>query len=181
MLPPGHVAAGFLVASTITHFFGVNLTKEQVNILLAVGAFSGFAPDLDMFYAFYKIGRFIQPVEKVNHRLFITHTPIFWLVLGSVLMLWMGGDFGIATGLVVSFGGLSHLFFDSIQYGVMWLWPFNRTQYALLPVSSSPTAKDGTFMSFWLFFLRAYTKVLRPTFFVELFLLAVSVVVFVLR
>ena len=56
MLPPGHIAAGYLAATVYESIFHPAITINQSKNLLWIGALSGFVPDIDMFFAFLKVG-----------------------------------------------------------------------------------------------------------------------------
>jgi hypothetical protein len=49
MLPPGHIAAGYLTALAAIKIFKPDFDQQQINQLLVLGMFWGFAPDLDVF------------------------------------------------------------------------------------------------------------------------------------
>ncbi len=122
MLPPGHIAAGYLTAKILTSSLHYNLTATQVNEISLIGAIIAFIPDLDFFFAFAKIKRLRIDSEAVNHRKLFTHTPIFWLVIGLIIFFVASTDFGKVIGLVVWLSAWSHLILDS-EWGIMWLWP----------------------------------------------------------
>lgn len=180
MLPPGHAAAGILVAAVINKYFGLNLTPHEQKIMLGVGALFAFIPDLDMFYAFFRVGRFIQPVKKINHRKFITHTPLFWIMVGISVFYFNQNPFGFILALTIAFSAISHLFFDSLEYGVMWLWPFSKNQYAMFNSKLTHDYKENSFLDFWFGFLKVYATKMKPTFYTELVLLLL-VVLFLFR
>jgi hypothetical protein len=66
-----------------------------------------------------------------NHHTLLTHTPLFYLIAASVLAYWAAWQ-TVVIFLVVTLG---HLTLDSwaTDDGIMWLYPFRRKQYALLP------------------------------------------------
>lgn len=178
MLPPGHIAAGYLTAKIITSIYGSDLTQEQQHIIHAIGAFTGFAPDLDMFYAFSRVGRFIQPMHKVNHRKFFTHTPLFWIIIGLIVKLFIPGTFGTVVALVTTLGAFSHLLFDSILYGIMWLYPFSKNNYSLLGKGSHGSYSEHSFLGFWFGFLGDYVQRMKPIFYTEILLLITATFLF---
>src|ERR1700729_1980799 len=83
MLPPGHIAAGYLTAKVLLHNSHQPFSLNQQKQLLWWGMFFGFAPDLDYFYVLYRQRAFtVKDGGQVNHRKFLTHAPILWLIAG---------------------------------------------------------------------------------------------------
>ena len=86
MLPPGHIAAGFLTAEVLLKFVHPNLTPAEYNQLIWWGMFFSFAPDLDSFVSFAREKAFIiLDPEKNNHRKYLSHAPILWAVAGLLI------------------------------------------------------------------------------------------------
>lgn len=71
-----HPIAGFAVTSITKSFFG-KLNKKQENIVWIVGITSAILPDFDLAFAVL--------TGQSHHHHFITHTPIFYLVIGLIL------------------------------------------------------------------------------------------------
>lgn len=180
MLPPGHAAAGFLLAHAAIQLSGVQYSQTYTNDLLLLGAFSGFAPDLDMFWAFAKAKGFSFGKKDVNHRGSVLHTPLFWIGLGLFVGLAAPGTFGILAGFIIAIGALSHLFLDSFKMGIRWLWPFSNKYYAFLYAGEHEHYQSKTpgFFNFWIGFLKTYAteKAYRPTFILEIIILASAVI-----
>src|SRR3989338_3782405 len=119
MLPPGHIAAGFL-ATKIASGFVPELNQPQY---LALGAFFGFIPDLDFFLAFFKLKKFISS-EKLNHRRFATHAPLLYLLL-FILSYYLIFPQHPLTALAFILGTWSHFLIDTFAAeGIGWLYPF---------------------------------------------------------
>ncbi len=125
MLPPGHIAAGYLTAKVLTSSLQYNLTASQINELSLIGAIVGFLPDLDFFFAFAKLKAFRIDNQVVNHRKLFPHAPILWLIAGLIIFFLTSSDFGKALGLVVWLSSWSHFILDS-EWGIMWLWPATK-------------------------------------------------------
>lgn len=171
MLPPGHVAGGYLTTRLILNVFALNISLADTQMLLWVGVVSAFAPDLDMFYAFYKQRSFIHPSQKVNHRAYITHTPLFWLSISGMIWFLFGNGL---LALVVFLGGVSHLVLDSLQHGVMWLWPYSKQYYALRDSGIVLNNTETEFFSFWILAVKQYSSRLKFTFFSEIVIIAIA-------
>lgn len=131
MLPPGHIAAGYLVAKAVMTIAQPDLTHDQIKILLLAGGFFGFAPDLDMFYVFWKERGLKQTGAGVSHRAFFSHTPIVWLVVALLVALLGHTLFWYFTALLIWLGSWSHFMLDSTVMGIRWLYPFSKKFYAL--------------------------------------------------
>lgn len=171
MLPPGHIAAGFLVAKGVINYLEPSLNTEQINNLLILGAFFGFMPDLDMFWSFFKMGKFIQPPSKINHRSFFTHLPLFWLITGLLIYIFGSNDYWKTFGIILWLSTWSHFFLDSIQYGIRWLWPISKKYYAFADKNITYKSSHSTFFRFWFEFLKFYIFKLTPTFVLEVVIL----------
>ena len=68
MLPPGHIAAGYLATKLFLGVVKPELNTTQTDQLLMWGMFFAFAPDLDMFYAFWKVKGLKHTGKTFNHR-----------------------------------------------------------------------------------------------------------------
>lgn len=174
MLPPGHVAAGFMTAAAAVKIFHPHLSPEQINQLYWWGMFWGFAPDLDVFYAFFKIKAF-----KINpeHREYATHRPLVWLVAGLLLYFLSSSSFWRLNSVLMVAGSFSHFILDSIEYGIPWLWPFSSKLYALIRPGQKPAKIEAdNFFSYWWSFVKTY--ITCPTFYCELIIIFVSALVY---
>jgi len=176
MLPPGHIAGGYLAATALLKLTHSHFTLEQIHSLLALGAFFGFAPDLDYFYAFAKIGRFTNPNHKVNHRHFFTHAPLVWLAVGLSIYFIAADPFIKYIGLVVWLGSWSHFVLDSIEFGVQWLWPFTPRLFGLKDVGQAEKIPDKEFMGFWTKFVKYYFT--RVSFYLEIIVIIIGILTF---
>ena len=110
------------------------LTPHQYTILLVAGVLSGDLPDIDVIWYFLR-NKTVGPEHLGNHRHYVTHAPIIWLVLGIIvasISFLLGSLFWTTIGLMLWLGPWTHFLCDSIEYGVMWLWPISTKRYALL-------------------------------------------------
>jgi hypothetical protein len=177
MLPPGHVAAGYLTAVVAVKIFHPNFDQHQINSLLFWGMFWGFCPDLDVFYSFYKIRGFTSDSKKADHRKFISHAPLLWLFVGIVLYFLMSNPFWKFNIILMVAGTWSHLLLDSIEYGIPWLWPFSHKLYALInPGQQTFTALEKSFFKHWISFVKFY--ITRPTFYLEIIVIMTALIIF---
>ncbi len=128
MLPPGHIAGGYLTAEFLLRTFHFNISNHQRHLLEFVGIFFGFAPDLDFFLAFYKARQLKIDHRKANHRKYFTHAPVLWMIAGIIIYLSAATDFYRALGLIVWLSSWSHFILDS-EWGIMWAWPFSKRLY----------------------------------------------------
>lgn len=176
MLPPGHTAAGFLVATAVTHFLFPNLAPHQTNTLLALGAFCGFAPDLDMFYSFWKNRGLTIHDPKTYHRGYLPHAPLFWLVLAILIFLVRHDNFGTALALTVWLGSWSHFVLDSFNIGIRWFWPASNNYFSFCYPEEKAFPETKNPFAFWWWFVKAYATepTYRPTFVLELIILCTA-------
>ena len=179
MVLPGHLAGGYLGAVAllaITHA-GVasGLSHEQINVLLVLGTLAGELPDLDLLRLHYEETHGGRKVE--SHRNYFTHAPSFWLLV-SLVVVGCGYIFSSAFteligGLILT-GSWSHLIFDSIEDGVMWLWPFNTKRFDI--VNKTYQGVDGgphSMRYYWNFIIREYSKLW--TCYAEIFVMVVAI------
>lgn len=179
MLPPGHVAAGYLTAQAFITIVKPDLNQTQLNQLLMWGALFGFIPDLDVLYSFIREKALTVRHSENNHRKYYSHTPVLWLLAGVVVYFVAPGSYGKMLGLLLWLASWSHFLLDSIQYGIMWLWPFSNRIYALkdreVEVKGSFTAPG--FWGYWLTFMKFYTR--QISFYIEIFIILIALIVIV--
>ena len=175
MLPPGHIAAGFLTAKVLLHFTHPQLTHAEQTNLLWWGMFFSFAPDLDNFVAFAKVkGWWYKPgTDNSIHRKFYSHIPILWLTAGLLIYFFASNVFVKEIGLLVWLGSWSHFILDSIDYGVMWLWPLNNEVWAIRNRGVKIQVPGNGFFQYWRNMVMLYTR--SWTFYTELAILIVTI------
>lgn len=176
MLPPGHIAGGFLAAEALIKIAKPNLPLAQLHQLLYWGMFFGFAPDLDMFWEFLQEKAFIiKDLKNHNHRKLLSHAPLLWLIAGLLIYFFATNEYIKCVGLLVWLGSWSHFILDSIEYGIMWLWPFSKKIYAFKdPELVLPNTETG-FFKYWWTSVKLYTKFI--SFYLEIVVL-ISVLFF---
>lgn len=125
MFSTGHFLSG-LLAFGIAKFIGLDVTLLQ-GFFLAVS--TTLIPDLD--YAIY----------WHKHRQSPFHTPLFGLVVLLVYFLSASTvKFAILSPFffIMAMGIFIHILLDSIDYGIMWLYPFDKKLYGLKLLKSGP-------------------------------------------
>lgn len=178
MLPPGHIAAGYLTAYAVTKFAGINLTQDQYTSLLVLGSFAGFAPDLDFFYAFYKVKALTIQNNQINHRYFISHAPLLWFIPALTVFVLTQSDFVKCAVVIFYLGSLSHFLLDSISgEGIMWLWPIRKKNYSLFSNQKINPVSEPNFVKFWFKFLAQYPKKLTTTFIAEILVITTALTI----
>lgn len=98
---------------------------------------------------------------STHHHDYVTHKPIVW---AGILALGLGFRKALLMG--IGLGGLFHLVLDSIAGKVTWGWPFFDAETTLVVVEATHDHWVKSFLSHW-------------TFKVELFVVAVAIIVFV--
>lgn len=180
MLPPGHFAAGFLIAKGMITLLAPNIPEHQEQLLLLWGGFFGFAPDLDMFWAFYRNKGFIfHDAKKVYHRDYLPHAPFLWLCVSVCIFLISSDPFWKFFALILGAGSWSHFLLDSFKVGIRWLWPFSDIYYAFFLPGDKKFHTTKGFFNYWLEFLRRYTTNpdYRITFVLEVIIILVAITV----
>ena len=133
MVLPGHLAGGYLAARGLLAVFHPALPPIEIDSLLIIGTLAGELPDINLIrlYFNYKLER---PNRVNNHRVYVTHAPLFWLVISLLIVAggYLAGSlFTEWIGWLVLAGSWSHLLLDSIEDGVMWLWPYSKKCFAM--------------------------------------------------
>ncbi len=176
MLPPGHIAAGYLTAQALLHFTHPNLTLDQQNQLLLWGMLFGFLPDIDTFIAFAKEKAWFVKNQNYNHRKFITHAPVIWLVLGLIIFLIAPDTYWKTVGLLVWLGSWSHFLLDTLSYGIMWFWPFSNRIYALTNREKDFKIEQNSAFKFWWTFVKKYSQTL--SFYLEILIIISAILIY---
>jgi len=145
MLPPGHIAGGFLAAKLAS----VWIPELSGVKYLCLASLFGFIPDLDFFYAFAKSHK-LTIDEGINHRRFVTHAPLVYLVV-FILWFWL---FPTNRLIAITFilGTWSHFILDSVQGdGIPWLYPFRNKLYSLFRIYEFDYSEPKFFKHWWSF------------------------------
>jgi membrane-bound metal-dependent hydrolase YbcI (DUF457 family) len=181
MLPTGHIVAGYLTAFGLIKVIRPEFSQAEINQLYMWGMFWGFAPDLDVFYYFLKNKNFLvsgQEALKGSHRKYYSHAPILWLIAGLSVYFLAGSVYVKMVGLLIWLGSWSHFLLDSIDYGIMWLWPFSSKVYALRNREVKFVIQERNFFKHSFKFLQAYSKFWTFYFEILIILLGILVLVF---
>lgn len=178
MIMPGHLAAGYLAAVAVIKIFKPELDQGQINTLLVWGTFFGMIPDLDSFWVFLKNKEMTFRDEKTEHRNLVSHAPLLWIVLSALIIVLADSVFVKYWAVILLCGTLTHFILDSIQYGVMWLWPFSRDRFALMDRYHRTVIEERNFIKFWWRFLKLYYFNFRATFIGEVLLTVAGLIVF---
>lgn len=104
------------------------LPPIEINSLLIIGTLAGELPDIDLIRLYFD-HKLERPGRVNDHRVYITHAPFFWLMISLIIVAggYLAGSlFTEWIGWLVLAGSWSHLILDSLEYGVMWLWPFSK-------------------------------------------------------
>lgn len=180
MLPTGHIAAGFLTGILVGKVFVPEVSSDHLKILGLWGGFFGFLPDIDEFWFFLKNKSLLvaQKSEK-SHREFFTHAPVLWLSAGLLLIavseIFERNDLKI-FGLLVWFSSWSHFLLDSVEYGIMWLWP-KRKLYALFKREKAIYIPEKHFFAHSIHFLKEYSRTF--SFYLEILIIAIALITFI--
>lgn len=180
MVLPGHLGGGFLIAKAILSFFHSTLSNTQSGVLIVIGTLAGELPDIDLIRYYFEQKKKHPQIE--HHRLYITHAPLFWLfvcIVISCIGYLLSSIFIIALGLLILFGTWAHFLLDSIDFGVMWLWPFSDKFYAIIKKNTereNHTKKMGTIETWFTFITGAYLQ--TWSFWIEIFVTVLAVFVY---
>ncbi len=162
MVLPGHLAGGYLAARGLIAVFHPGFSSTEIDALLIIGTLAGELPDIDLAKLYFD-HKFAKPGRTNDHRVYITHAPLFWLLISAIVAAigWACGSLFIEwIGLFILSGSWIHLLIDSLEYGVMWLWPFSKKLFALkkeVPVEDI-AARPGSPMYHALYIAKVYMK-----------------------
>jgi membrane-bound metal-dependent hydrolase YbcI (DUF457 family) len=176
MLPPGHLAGGFLTATAVLKIIKPDLSQEQISQLLGWGMFFSFAPDLDTFVSFIKEHTWFVKNPQNNHRKFISHAPLLWLAGGLLVYFFSADVYWKIAGLLLWLCSWSHFLLDSVEYGIMWLWPFNKDVFAIRNRERDFSIQSLNFFGYWWTYLKLYAGTL--TFYIEISIIIVAIILF---
>ncbi len=143
------------------------------------GMFFGFSPDIDEFYYFIKNKNLLVSGEegvRQNHRQYYSHAPILWLIAGLLVYLFARSVFVRELGMLLWLGSWSHFLLDSIEYGIMWLWPFSSTIYALKNREVKFVITERRFLQHSIEFLKLYSK--RLSFYLEVLIIISAIYIY---
>ena len=127
MFPIGHLSAGYLFA----YFFLKRANVEDRKLWLGVGTFLGLLPDSDcLAYPFLAAYMGWDRAVRISHHAWITHTPLFYVLLGLLVVI-----YSKKLGCLVTGESLLHLLCDSVvpEDGIMWLFPLSYRKFSLCP------------------------------------------------
>jgi hypothetical protein len=133
MVLPGHIAGGYLAARGLLAIFHPGFSSTEIDSLLIIGTLAGELPDIDLIKLYFD-HKLERPNRVNDHRIYFTHAPFFWLVISLLIVAggYLAGSlFTEWIGWLVLVGSWSHLILDSLEYGVMWLWPWSNKCFAL--------------------------------------------------
>lgn len=131
LIAHGPIAVLTAFAFQKKEFNSLSYTEKVLFIISSV--ILGILPDFDMFYLVAR-GR-----PAFQHHDLISHTPIFWIVLGIILFFSMkifkfpkSDTFKKMFLVTLLIGALSHIFADLFTGYIMLLYPFSNQYFTFL-------------------------------------------------
>ncbi len=186
MVLPGHLAGGFISTTIVLGTINQSFSSSELTVLYIIGILSGELPDLDLLL-FY-LAKKLFKTTKQTHRDFMTHLPLFWMVFSFIifaLAYLINSNFLMTTSILILAGTFSHFLFDSIDYGIQWLRPFNQRRYCLFKLSGLNEFETasvqhhievGSIKFYWNYLWKMYIK--QPSFYAEIFVTLVALLIF---
>lgn len=181
MLPPGHIAGGYLTTLLVLAVVHPAISAHQYQLLLWFGTFIAFAPDLDFFFLFWR-SRTLTPHEQGSgHRTFYTHRPFAWLIAALILALATRSASMHLVALLIWTGSWTHFLLDSFQWpGIMWLWPFSNRLYSTHQSHSSWNPRpSASFWEYWIQFVGWYAIQFPFSFWFEIVLILIWITIII--
>lgn len=166
MLWVGHLSLGYLFYKIILSVYPAEIISQyELNILLVVTLIASILPDLD-FISFFTKNKSMKLQNYSSHRTQISHAPLIYLTVGVIFYLVSQTIFFKIASILFIVGIMGHFIGDSIEYGIMWLWPLSKKQYSLHKVPKENIQSSGIVDYYWKFFWSIYVK--NWTFWIEL-------------
>lgn len=122
MLPSAHYFSGVIVFSTMGIFGLIPKTVAYLALIVALSV----CLDLDFFLS-------------VRHREIVTHSLVFWGILVSITVA-VRPEYWIVAPPV-----FAHLLLDSIDWGVMILYPFSKKKLGLRALKPGEPNQPSSF------------------------------------
>ncbi len=176
MFLAGHFAAGYLVTYLLLNYFHIDPFYR--NTFLLLGAIAGVLPDLDVLAHFRKARSLKLGSNGESHRDFITHAPIVWLLIGS-LIIFFGDTFSTElSGIILILGTWTHFIIDTLEYGIRWGWPFSKKNIAVFKNAPKHnlTGKESNREYYKKMSKEIYFK--TKSFYIEIVLIAMALILF---
>jgi len=150
-----HGPAGYLLTKIFTNTLfrnSISASHEshRYNLLILAGIIGGIMPDFDFVYHI-----FIDS-DRTPHHSYITHMPIFWIFMMSLLIVTgklLKKPFFTAVSITICSTALLHLICDTITGVVYWLYPFNMHPFNVFSVSGKYIWWVHNYMYHWTFLI----------------------------
>jgi len=114
-----HIPSGYCLA---------RLVSRPVPLLMPAALVGAVFPDFDLLFFYFVDNR------AIHHHRYWVHVPAFWAVVAALATPVLT-RLGYGRTGAVSFGAIvTHLVLDSLNGGIMWLYPFDETLYRLITV-----------------------------------------------
>jgi len=179
MVLPGHLGAGYIATRILLHFAHPTLTRIQTIWILIIGTLAGDFPDFDLVWDYFKYRNVPVGTRPGSHRHYMTHAPIIWVIISLIIVgigSLAGSEFMKIIGWLFWIGPWTHFVLDSIEYGVMWLWPISKQRFYVFKGVEKDfiDKRPGTFGYYWEFITVQYMK--RWTFWLEVAVFLIAVI-----
>lgn len=146
----GHLPLGYVVSQRPIRHEAKNSGSIPTRYRVAILCFFSLFPDIDLFFTY-----FFNASE--SHRNFITHTPIFYLMIWAILAFiakkTKKKNLRAIADLAIAGVFLGHLLPDSLNAGILWLWPLSDRLFGLrsfFPNGLSFAGMSGQTLVFWI-------------------------------
>jgi hypothetical protein len=131
----------------------------------------------------------LKKKNKKTHREFITHAPLFWLIICLIIFgigILIDSKFTEIIAILLLGGTFSHFIFDSIEYGIRWLDPFYKKQLSLFKTKIvEETVNDegeklvmGSISYYWNNIKKSYLK--SVTIYFEIAVVIIAIFIYLL-
>ena len=178
MVLPGHIAGGYITTQLVLYLGQPILNSGQLGALTIIGVLAGELPDIDLIRLYFDERKKSGAHKKnINHREYFTHAPMFWLLACLAIVgigLITSSTFVEYIGWLILAGTWGHLILDSIDDGVMWLWPFSKKTFGIFRGLKALEGGPHTMSHYWHFITRKYPG--YCTFYAEILVTFIAIV-----
>ncbi len=166
MLPPGHIAASYILVKS-AGIFGFKISLPEIMLIL----FASVVLDFDIIVA--------NRLKKSHHDLF-THTPFGVFLIWLAFILLFGVNFSLTAKILVLAVFFIHLFLDELGF---WFCKLGLQEVSkesqinwLYPIKEFPNRKDSIPINAK--FLLHYYQKAKANVFLEIVLSLIALLVF---
>ncbi|NLD93855.1 MAG: hypothetical protein GX639_14455 [Fibrobacter sp.] len=148
--PAGYLLTKIFTTTILRNSIGSITNSRRYNLLILAGIVGGIMPDFDFIYHI-----FIDS-DRTPHHSYITHMPIFWICMMSLLGItgkMLKKPWFSTVTITMCSAALLHLICDTITGTIYWLYPFNMHPFNVFTVSGKYIWWVHNYIYHWTFLI----------------------------